>query len=138
MAIDPRFIGRGWSFPPQFVKSAVGGRGGESVMAEGIEDIRQALWIIVTTTLGERLMRPTFGCNIEDHLFEPMNRSFLSYTEALVRSAILHHEPRIDAQQITVESDQPAGRLHINIGYTVRGTNSRFNMVLPYYLNAEG
>lgn len=134
MEIDPRFIGRGWTFPPQFVKAAGGPRGGEAVMSEGIEDIHEALRIIVTTTLGERLMRPTFGCNLEDHLFEPMNRSFLSYTEALVRSAILHHEPRIDAQDIAVESNQPEGQLRINIAYTVRGSNSRFNMVLPYYV----
>lgn len=138
MQIDPRFIGRGWAFPPQFVKSGSGGRGGEAVMADGIDDIVQALRIIITTALGERLMRPGFGCNMEDHLFDPMNRSFLSYTEALIRSAILHHEPRIDAQEISVEANQPEGLLRIKIAYNVRGANSRFNMVLPYYLDAEG
>ncbi len=138
MEIDPRFIGRGWSFPPQFIKGGTGTRGGEALMAEGIEDIRQALSIIVTTALGERLMRPTFGCNLEDYLFDPMNQNFLSYTEALIRSAILHHEPRIDAQEISVESRQLEGQLRINIAFTVRGSNSRFNMVLPYYLDKEG
>lgn len=134
MAAEDRFIGTGWSFPPAF--EAAGGRGAVR-METGVEDIRQALRIIATTTLGERLMRPDFGCALDERLFHPMNASMLSYVEALLRRAILHHEPRIDADRIEVTADQPAGRLDIQVGFTVRGANSRFNAVFPYYLGGE-
>ncbi|MNE91429.1 hypothetical protein D3C80_1890390 [compost metagenome] len=64
-----------------------------------------------------------------------MNASRISWLENLIRTAIIYHEARIDADQITVEPDQLGGRLLIAIGYKVRGSNSRFNFVYPYYLN---
>lgn len=136
--MDPedRFIGRGWAFPPAFVKSGgPGAERGEVVMTGGLEDIRQSLAIILGTTLGERLMRPDFGCNLEDQVFDAMNASMVSYVENLVKTAILYHEPRIDADHISVTPDQPAGRLDIKVSYRVRGANSRFNVVYPFYLN---
>lgn len=135
---DDRFIGLGWAFPPAFVTSGAGGAlRGEAAMTGGIEDIRQSLRIILGTALGERIMRPEFGCNLDEHVFDAMNASMLSYVETLVRSAILYHEPRIDADQIMVAPSADEGRLDISIGFTVRGANSRFNMVYPFYL-AEG
>ena len=136
--MDPedRFIGRGWAFPPAFVKSgAPGAERGEVTMTGGIEDIRQSLGIILGTALGERLMRPDFGCNLEDQVFDAMNASMVSYVENLVKTAVLYHEPRIDADQISVTPDQLAGRLDIKVSYRVRGANSRFNVVYPFYLN---
>lgn len=135
MEVDERFIGFGWAFPPAFVKSGAGtARRGEAVMSAGIEDIRQSLRIILGTALGERLMRADFGCNLEDRVFDAMNASMLSYVETLVRSALLYHEPRIDADEIAVVPDQAEGRLDISVGFVVRGTNSRFNVVYPFYL----
>lgn len=135
MQPEDRFIGRGWAFPPAFVKSgAPGAERGEVAMTGGIEDIRQSLAIILGTVLGERIMRPDFGCSLEDQVFNAMNASMLSYVENLVKTAILYHEPRIDADQISVTADQPAGRLDIKVSYVVRGANSRFNVVFPFYL----
>jgi phage baseplate assembly protein W len=139
MAAEDRFIGRGWSFPPLFEAAGTGaGARGAVAMAEGVEDIRQALRILVSTTLGERLMRPEFGCALDERVFHPMNASMLSYVEALVRSAILYHEPRIDAERVEVTGDDPGGRLDIHVAFAVRGANSRFNMVFPYYLEERG
>jgi hypothetical protein len=136
MQPEDRFIGRGWAFPPAFAKSGpAGAERGEVAMTGGIEDIRQSLGIILGTALGERLMRPDFGSSLEDQVFNAMNASMLSYVENLVKTAILYHEPRIDADQIAVTPDQPAGRLDIKISYVVRGANSRFNVVYPFYLN---
>lgn len=136
MALEDRFIGRGWAFPPSFVKSgSAPAQRGEVEMINGIEDIRQSLGIILGTTLGERIMRADFGCNLEDQVFDAMNASMVSYVETLVKTAILYHEPRIDADEISVVPDQPGGRLDIRVSYVVRGANSRFNFVYPYYLN---
>jgi uncharacterized protein len=133
-----RFIGLSWSFPPEFVKSgSAQAERGEVAMVGGIRNIQESLGIIIGTALGERLMRPDFGCNLEERVFDAMNASMLSYVETLVRSAILYHEPRIDADDVKVVADQPAGRLDIRIGYVVRGANSRFNVVYPFYLERD-
>lgn len=129
MALEDPFIGVGWSFPPAFdaASRAV-------LMSEGLQDIQESLRIILGTALGERLMRPDFGANLEDQVFETMNSSMVSYVENLIRTAIIYHEARIDADRITVTPNQAEGRLDIAVSYSVRGSNSRFNFVFPFYL----
>lgn len=129
MAVEDPFIGQGWAFPPRFDAAR-----GSVELASGIADIEQSLRIIFSTVLGERLMRPDFGASLDNELFAAMNTTRLAWIEQMARDAILFHEPRIDAEEITVEFDSPAGRLDLSITYRVRGVNSRFNMVLPYYL----
>ena len=128
MAAEHAFIGTGWSFPPAFEQAS-----GTVELRTGIADIEESLRIIFTTQLGERLMQPSFGAALDQHVFDPMNASRLSYLEEQIRRAILYHEPRIDADDISVTSDQEEGRLLIAIAYRVRGANSRFNFVYPYY-----
>lgn len=130
MALEDPFIGSGWSFPPAFDKNAA-----SVSMSSGIRDIEESLRIIFSTALGERIMNPLFGCALDSSVFEVMNASRIAWLENLIRTAIIYHEARIDADQITVEPDPLAGRLLIAIGYKVRGSNSRFNFVYPYYLN---
>jgi Bacteriophage baseplate protein W len=127
MALEDPFIGVGWSFPPVFENGAV-------KLTGGIQSIRESLRIITGTALGERVMRPDFGCDLTDEVFGAMNANRLTWIENLVRRAILLHEPRIDAERIVVTADQPEGRLLIEVTYTVRGANSRFNLVFPFYL----
>jgi len=131
MAIEDQFIGCGWSFPPTFDNTSA-----SVTMSTGIRDIEESLRIIFTTALGERIMNPHFGCALDDSVFEAMNASRVAYMENLIRTAIIYHEPRIDADQVSVEPDQVSGILHIAISYKVRGANSRFNYVYPYYMKA--
>lgn len=133
MAFDEAFLGTGWSFPPAF-------DAGEAAVrtASGVEDIEQSLEIIFTTALGERIMNPTFGCSLADMVFEAMNAGRVTYIQNLLATAILYHEPRIDADDIRVRPDQAEGTLSIHVGYTVRMTNSRFNFVYPFYLITPG
>ena len=102
-------------------------------MTSGVADIQKSLEILFTTSLGERIMNPAFGCSLADMVFQPMNTSMLTYIQNLLQTAILYHEPRIDADEIVVEPHD--GFLLIKLGYTVRSTNSRFNFVFPYYVN---
>ncbi len=130
MPADSDFLGRGWSFPPAF------DNGSASVeTASGVEDIHQSLGIIFTTALGERIMNPTFGCNLETMLFEPLNTSTVAYIKNMIETAILYHEPRIDAESIDLQQDNAQGILFIEVNYKVRVTNSRFNFVYPFYIN---
>ena len=125
------FIGIGWSFPPVF------NAGGSSIaMTTGIEDIENSLHILLGTALKERVMQPTYGCNLDFMLFESMNEHFKTYLTHLVKSAITYHEPRIKADNIGVETDDAAeGRVLIIINYTIRSTNTKLNFVYPFYVN---
>lgn len=128
---DPAFLGTGWSFPPAFSQG-----GAEVEMVSGVEDIRQSLHIILSTRLGERVMQDEFGCALDSVLFEEMDQGFINAVTSVVSNAILYHEPRITLNQLDVsESQTQQGLLLISLEYTVRGTNSRFNMVYPFYVN---
>ncbi|MFA5354795.1 MAG: GPW/gp25 family protein [Thermodesulfovibrionales bacterium] len=124
------FLGTGWAFPPAFSTIR---KGVEMVSDE--ESIRTSLTILLSTAVGERLMEPRYGCNLQEMIFEPLTTTMKTYISGLVEQAILHFEPRIRLNGLALEpADEPGGRIDIIIDYTVRTTNSRFNMVYPFYL----
>jgi len=129
MEVTKSFLGRGWSFPPEF------NRGTKSVkMLEDEADIKSSLEILLSTRLGERIMVPGYGCNLEELLFKPLNLTLKTYVIDLIKTAILYHEPRIDARKVEIDpTDELDGVLLINIEYIIRTTNSRRNMVFPFY-----
>jgi hypothetical protein len=122
------FLGTGWSFPPAFLAPAGGVQ-----MVSGTTDIEQSLHILFTTTVGERLLHPTYGCDLRRYLFEPLNASVTARIQDLVRTAILYHEPRIIPEAVTLSGGAPDGVLLIRVDYTVRTTNARHNYVFPFY-----
>lgn len=127
------FLGTGWSFPPEFSTDS---NTIEMVRAE--VDINQSLQILLATSLGERVMQPTYGCNMTDYQFEPINSNLLGFLRNLIERAILFHEPRIILEDITITQADSfeliEGRLSINIDYRIIETNSRFNYVYDFYL----
>jgi phage baseplate assembly protein W len=131
MPLDPSFLGSGWSFPPSF-----GIGGAEVEMVSGAEDIHQSLQILLSTRLGERPMQEDYGCDLHHVLFEEIDQGLINDMNRIVSDAILYHESRISLDRLDVsESADHPGLLLISIDYTVRSTNSRFNMVYPFYLN---
>ena len=129
MNTEKSFLGRGWSFPPEFQKET-----GAVKMLEDEADIKSSLEILLATRPGERIMLPEYGCNLEELLFKPMNLTLKTYVIDLIKTAILYHEPRIDVNKIDIDTaDELNGVLMINIEYTIRTTNSRKNMVFPFY-----
>ena len=123
------FLGKGWGFPPTFSKAT------KSVsMSEEEQDIQESLHILLTTRVGERVMLPKYGCNMDRLLFEPLNTTLQTYMEDLVKTAILYFEPRIKLNKITLTPKSEEGMIEIEVIYTVKTTNSRFNFVYPFYL----
>lgn len=105
-------------------------------MVSGAEDIHQSLQILLSTRLGERVMQDEFGCDLSYVLFEEVDQSLVNSLTRLISDAILYHEPRINLDRLDVsESETEQGLLLISIEYTIRSTNSRFNMVYPFYIN---
>jgi uncharacterized protein len=123
------FLGTGWSFPPEFTTN-----GAELLMTSNEEDVQVSLKILFETALGERLFSPTYGLNMHEVLFEPMNTTMKTYLEDRVRTAVLIHEPRINLLSLSLDtSTEREGIIGIVVEYELRGTNSRYNRVYPFY-----
>ncbi|MEM0938991.1 MAG: GPW/gp25 family protein [Bacteroidota bacterium] len=129
--MESKFLGSGWAFPPEFQEG-----GAEVEMVSGEEDIEQSLKILLSTSLKERIMHPTFGCDLNRFLFEEADQGFVSGLVNVISRVLLMHEPRIEVNEVSVgDSDPENGLIHIAVDYTVRTTNNRFNLVYPFYLN---
>ncbi|MFT4156081.1 GPW/gp25 family protein [Parafilimonas sp.] len=130
MSADNFFLGRGWSFPPVFNR-------GEGVqMLDGEDDIQSSLKILLSTHLGERVMQPEYGCNTDAMVFEPITTGFQTYMQSQIKNAILLYEPRIDLQTVDLlTQNASSGLILISVEYVVRATNSRSNLVYPFYIN---
>ena len=130
MPVDQSFLGTGWSFPPEFDGTTQEVR---TVTAE--EDIKQSLYILFSTTPGERVMQPSYGCNLRAMVFEHMTASVETAIKDTIEKAVLFFEPRIDLDFVDLDTSEiEQGILNILVGYTVRETNARSNMVYPFYL----
>jgi phage baseplate assembly protein W len=130
MEADRSFLGTGWSFPPEF---AYGGT--EVEMVSGPEDIHQSLQILFSTQLKERVMQDEFGCDLNGFVFEELDQGLINSLTGMISDAILYHEPRVTMDRLEVtESATEPGVLMISLDYTIRSTNSRYNMVYPFYL----
>jgi phage baseplate assembly protein W len=127
---DDAFLGHGWAFPPHFSRG-----GGEVDTVAGAEDVHESLRILLATRPGERVMQEGYGCALSDAMFGEIDQGLVNRLSRLVSDAILEHEPRVRLDRLEVDTQEAAeGLLRFRIDYTVRATNSRFNMVYPFYL----
>lgn len=126
--MSSEFLGVGWNFPVGLDED------GQIAMARYEESIRQAIWIILGTARGERMMRPDFGCGIYDLVFAVNSPGTASQVASEVRQALLRWEPRIDVLDVQVNPGGDGEVLLIRIDYRVRATNNAYNLVYPFYL----
>ena len=130
---EDSFLGTGWAFPPAFDKAS-----GSAEMVQGEEDIQQSLEILLSTSIGERVMQPSYGCNLRDYQFEPVSNTFTGFLIDMIERAILFYEPRIIVEEVSIT--EPAdievfeGKLLISVDYVIAGTNTRYNYVYDFYL----
>jgi uncharacterized protein len=122
-------LGTGWKFPMR-----INGRGGFSLSAEE-QDVAEAIWIVLATARGERMMLPEFGCGVHDYVFASNNASTRGAIAYQVQQALIRWEPRIDVMDVRVEEDpaQP-NLLLIHVDYRIRANNAFHNLVYPFFL----
>ena len=123
------FLGKGLAFPPAF---EIDSKWVEMVSAE--TDIQQSIRIILGTIPTERVMEPKFGCDILSYVFETNDPTYLTLLRDTISDSLLYYEPRIKVQEIRFGKEKLLeGVLQIHISYTIIITNSRSNMVFPFY-----
>lgn len=124
------YLGRGWKFPIQ-----VNPNTGRILMSENEQDISEAITIILQTSKGERVMKDDFGCGLRRFVFDLTDEVTMRKIEEDIREAIMIWEPRVGEVDIKALKDtEVPGKINIDIHYTVRSTNNRYNMVYPFYL----
>ena len=122
-------IGSGLAFP-----LSVNHRGGIA-LARGEEDIEQAITVILGTAPGERPMRPEFGCEIHQLVFDTIDAEMIGRMDTAIRVALDRWEPRIEVSSIDFDLGGAAeGRLGIDLAYRVRATSQDHNLVYPFYV----
>jgi Bacteriophage baseplate protein W len=127
--MNKNFLGVGWKYPVYVTFE------GKIAKSEYEQDIKEAIWIILGTAKGERVMRPDFGCGIHDLVFTPINTATITLVENSVREALTIWEPRIELIKVEASSEKSEeGKMLVSIDYRVRTTNNRFNLVYPFYI----
>jgi len=122
------FLGCGWSFPPVLAEQGVR-------MSSYEQDIRESLYVLFSTSPGERVNRYDYGCPLRRYAFEPMTMQTLTRMRGDISRAVILFEPRIGLEDVSFEEQPVEGVLLIRLTYTVVRTNNRNNMVYPFYLN---
>jgi phage baseplate assembly protein W len=117
----------GWKFPVQVSPA------GQLTFSSGEQSIEEAIWIILATARGERLMLPRFGCGIHDLVFAPNNPATRGNVAHLVKDALTEWEPRIDVMDVNVDAPEPNTML-IRVDYRIRSNNTFANLVYPFYI----
>ncbi|WP_373522608.1 GPW/gp25 family protein [Aquiflexum sp.] len=126
---EKSFLGKGWAFPPAFDIQTKLVR-----MVSENEDIQQSIRIMLGTIPGERIMNPKFGCGIIKHVFETTDATSITILKDMIYDALLFYEPRIKSEKINILTDRiEEGILMVHISYIIIITNTRSNMVYPFY-----
>ncbi len=127
------FLGIGWGFPIQFRAN-----GKDLITTSGSDNISKSIWVILNTLPGERVMVNNFGSGLQNLHFETLNSKLINNLKRTISKSILLHEPRVQLDYIQVLiPDKYEGALTIELEYTVKNTNSRYNMVFPFYLESS-
>jgi len=126
------FRGTGWKFPIAPDSS------GALAYVSGDENIEQSLYVLLLTQLGERVMRPDFGCKAGRMVFRPGSEQNLRLLEVTIEEAVRDWEPRISLDEVLAEADvNDQTRISVSIRYRVLRSNTRHNLVFPFYLGTS-
>lgn len=130
--MNNKLVGRGWAFPPRLDERD------HMAMASDDADIRQAIYIIVMTAPGERVMHPDFGCRIHELIFSPANDETAAAAERYISEAVGRWEPRVRLERVTAKpSNAHNGQLDIEIEYEIKNRSDKRSLVVPFYLIPE-
>jgi uncharacterized protein len=122
-------LGTGVAFPFR------GDGRGQIALASDAADVEQAMRIILSTAPGDRPMRPEFGCDIHEFVFDQADAATLGHMDRAIRRALDRWEPRITVTGIAFEeAEHGRGMLLVGIRYELRTSSSPRNLVYPFYL----
>ena len=127
--MSEEFIGSGWAFPMRTDAT------GRIALVSREKEIEESIRLVLGTAIGERPMRPEFGCGIHDYVFAPADGETANKIAAEVRASLRRWEPRIRVRDVVVSFDEAdTSTLYIDIRYALGNTNDPRNLVFPFYV----
>ena len=129
---DKRFLGTGMKFPPQIDAGT-----GRFTLSSAQQSVKESVYLILMTNRGERWMQPEFGGDLLSYTFMDTSLTMLSIMSSQIRNLLLTQEPRISDVNVDITPDNNSGCLIINIEYALSDSNTRDNLVFPFYLTAD-
>ena len=130
---DRAFLGTGMKFPPQIDPGT-----GRFALSSGLQNVKESVYIILMTNRGERWLDPDFGSDIMCYTFMDTSLTMLNLLSSDLRTLLMEQEPRISDVTVDIDPEVKDGCMLVNVAYTVADTNTRDNLVFPFYLNAGG
>jgi uncharacterized protein len=96
--------------------------GGCLAYAEDAQCLREALWNLLMTNPGERLMRPSFGVGLNQWIGQPNTESTRQLITSSITAAVARWEQRVALASVDVVPSpaDPAGVV-VTLTYTARG-----------------
>lgn len=126
------FLGQGIKFPIQVNKAT-----GRFMMSTEEESVKESIYLILMTQKTERWVRPEFGSSILSYTFMDTSLTRINMMARELEDTILSQEPRISEVEVTVEPRLSQGCLILNLSYLIATSNTRDNLVFPFYLYSE-
>ena len=103
------------------------------------ESIRQAIFLLLSTRPGERVMRPTYGCDLFRLVFSPMDETSIGLAIHYVRQAIQLWEPRVSILGLDASRSQSdEGVLVLELHYRAKMTLKTGWLRFAVNLNSAG
>ena len=128
--IESKFLGIGWKFPPSFSHNAQ-----QVEMVKDVENVHNSLEVLLATLPGERIMQQSYGCSLQDFLYEPMTTALITRMTDRIERAIITFEPRVRVLRVSIDNlVVEEGKVDIHVHYEIKSTNSRYNLVYPFYI----
>ncbi len=128
-----KFLGTGAKFPLQVDPAT-----GRIMSVSGNRAVRESVYLILMTQITERFIRPDFGSDIMNYAFMDTSTTMMSILRRDITQTLLQQEPRISDISVETEYRNDLGAVIIHINYLVAATNSRDNLVFPFYLDRGG
>jgi uncharacterized protein len=111
---------------------------GGIAMIEGAASVRQAVFLLLSTIPGERVMRPDYGCDIHRLVFSPNDDTTAGLAIHYVRRALERWEPRIDVLRLDAgRNPESPEQLDLILEYRVRATQQVESLTLTTHLAGE-
>ena len=131
--MGPDLLGTGWAFP------VLPDPSGRLAYVSDEASIQDCLLVLLQTATGERVMRPDFGTTAPTLVFAPGSPANLRTLEASITSAIQVYEPRVELDSVVAEpTPGEENKVVVSVAYRVRQTNTKTNLVFPFYLDTVG
>lgn len=100
-----------------------------------LDHIKQSIQDIISTPLGSRIMRRSYGTQLFNLIDQPTTQTLYLKIYSTIYSSILQWEHRINVSQININS-LSAGQMVIDLEFTLTKTGQAQNLNIPVSIGA--